>query len=67
MKAGQKYDTPDKNDSLYKFYTSLHKKNKKSKMAIEWCIKHGVFRSDKAERIMLEMKLEKLTIQSRSF
>lgn len=52
-KPGQKYKTPLKTDSLYKFYTSLHKQNKKSKMAIDWCIKHGVFTTAKVTRLML--------------
>jgi hypothetical protein len=53
-KPGQTKKTPDKSDSLYKFYTSLYKVNKKSKMAIDWCIKHGVFRKDKALRLMMD-------------
>lgn len=50
-KPGQKYVTPHSSDSLYKFYTSLHQQNKKSPMAIKWCIEHGVFRRDKAARL----------------
>lgn len=52
-KPGQKYDTPSKTDALYKFYTSLHKQRKDSKMAIKWCIEHGVFTKSKVEKLLL--------------
>lgn len=53
-KPGQKYKTPKKDDPLYRFYTSLHKQKPKSKMAIDWCISHGVFNTNKALRLTME-------------
>ncbi len=53
-KPGQKYATPLKTDPLYRFYTSLYKTNKKSKMATEWCLSHGVFNEKKALRLTME-------------
>lgn len=47
-KPGQKKDTPDPEDPLYKFYTSLLKQNGDSKMALKWCMEHGVLSEQKA-------------------
>ena len=61
-KPGQKYATPDKNDSLYKFYTSLMKQKPKSEMAKKLCLEHCVFGPKKADKVLLEMQLSKLKI-----
>lgn len=63
LKPGQKYATPPKNDSLYKFYTSLFKQKKNaSPMALKWCYEHGVFSKKTATDIELMLKMKKLTI-----
>jgi hypothetical protein len=62
FKTGQKYKTPPSTDSLYKFYTSLHKQNKKSAMAKKWCIEHGIFTEKKSMKMLLEMQMSKLKI-----
>jgi hypothetical protein len=61
-KAGQKKITPPETDGLYRFYTSLHKQNKKSVMAMKWCLEHGVFTKAKAEKAMLQMQMQKLKL-----
>ena len=39
---GQKYDTPPVEDGVRTFYESLMTQNPKSKMALKWCIEHGL-------------------------
>lgn len=63
---GQKKDTPSPSDSLYRFYTSLLKQRKDSKMALVWCLEHGVFPKKKAERVALQFQMEKLKIGSKA-
>jgi hypothetical protein len=60
---GQRKDTPESDDPKYIFYTSLLKQNKKSKMALVWCLEHGLFARDKAERISMQLKMEKLSLK----
>lgn len=62
-KPGQKKDTPPPSDPLYKFYTSLYKQNKNSKMAMQWCLEHGVFTPKKAAEVELLLKMEKMKIK----
>lgn len=50
---GQKRPTPSKTDPMYRFYTSLLKQNKKSKMALKWCLEHGVLSKRHAEKEVL--------------
>jgi hypothetical protein len=47
LMEGQTKATPPENDSLRKFYTSLLKQNKKSEMALKWCIEHGLLPEQK--------------------
>jgi hypothetical protein len=63
LKPGQKYKTPAQNDSLCKFYTSLYKQNKKSTMAMKWCLEHGLFKEKKAAEIEIILKMEKLALK----
>jgi len=60
---GQKKETPPKNNGLYIFYTTLLKQRSDSKMAITWCLEHGVFPKKKAEQLLLQMEMEKLAIK----
>lgn len=54
-KKYQKYETPEEDDALYLFYSSLYDENPKSKLAISWCLEHGLFEGDKRKK--LEKKL----------
>ena len=60
---GQKKATPSINDPLYRFYTSLYKQNKKSKLAMKWCLEHGIFSKSKAEKVLMMIELDKLSIK----
>ncbi len=62
-RTGQKKATPSKTDSMYIFYTSLYKQNKKSTMATKWMLDHGVFSEKKAHGIMLALSMDKLSIK----
>lgn len=59
---GQKRTTPPTSDPLYMFYTSLLKQNKKSRMALVWCLHHGLLSKRKAEKVLLQLEMEKLAI-----
>lgn len=48
VKQQKKTSTPSKDDPLYKFYTSLIAQCPGSKMAYDWCVKHGL--TDYAEQ-----------------
>ena len=63
-KPGQKYETPSKSDSLYRFYVSLLKQ-KHSPMATKWCLEHGVFSAKKAAQIDAMLKMEKLCVKKK--
>lgn len=60
---GQKKDTPAKADPLYRFYTSLLKQNKNSRMAMTWCLVHGVFSEKRASKVQLLLQMENLSIK----
>jgi hypothetical protein len=62
MKPGQRYPKPDKNDGLCRFYMSLYRQNKNSKMALNWCLTHGLFKTDVATNMCARLELEKLEI-----
>ena len=62
-KAGQKYATPPKTDPLYRFYKSLYHQ-KKSNMAIKWCLEHGLFSRRTAIVVEATLKLENLAIKA---
>lgn len=64
-KQGQKFDTPLKTDSLYRFYTSLLKQNPKSKMALKWCLEHGVLSAKKAEETTLILQFESMQLNKK--
>lgn len=64
-KPGQKFATPPATDSLLKFYKTLHKQKKDSEMAMKWCLEHGVFTNDKAARIDVLLKLQKLALKKK--
>lgn len=61
-KTGQKKKTPDKEDPLRKFYTSLLKQKPNSKMAMKWCLKYGLFSETTAQKVMLLLQVEELHI-----
>jgi hypothetical protein len=61
-KSGQKKSTPPKTDSLYKFYSSLYKQNKKSEMATKWMLEHGCFSEKKSATIALCLGVKLLSI-----
>lgn len=42
FKLGQKYKTPDLNNPLRKFYTSLLYQKNDSEMALKWCLEYGL-------------------------
>lgn len=61
-KAGQKYATPPKTDPLYRFYKSLFHQ-KRSPMAVKWCLEHGLFSHKTAIIVDATLKLENLAIK----
>lgn len=50
-KKHQKFETPDEDDALYLFYSSLYDEKPKSKLAITWCLEHGLFDGDKRKKL----------------
>ena len=62
-RIGQIYPIPDKEDSLRKFYRSLHRQKKDSKMAMKWLLEHGLFSQEKASRIDMILKMDALSIK----
>lgn len=42
FKEGQKKPTPPPADATRVFYESLYRQNPDSKMALTWCVHHGV-------------------------
>jgi hypothetical protein len=63
-KHGQKYTTPSKSEGLFVFYTSLLNQRPDSKMALKWCVEHGVFSDTKHTSCQLSLALsEKATIK----
>lgn len=64
-KPGQKYPTPQKNDSLYRFYKSLFKQKKGgSTMAAKWCLEHGLFSHASAANMEAMLKLQNMKIKN---
>ncbi len=63
---GQKKDTPPRSDPLCMFYTSLLQQNKSSRMALVWCMERGLLDTDEAERLIVILKMEKLSIANTS-
>lgn len=64
-KPGQKYATPPKTDPLYRFYKSLFHQ-KKSPMAIKWCLEHGLFTRETASIVEATLKMDNLKIAAPS-
>jgi hypothetical protein len=64
-KPGQKKVTPEKQNALRLFYGSLFKENSKSRMARMWLVEHGCLSAKKAELVMLELSMEKLTLKNK--
>lgn len=62
-KIGQKKKTPEKTDSLRKFYSSLYKQNPNSEMATKWLIEHGCFGPKKTEKVLLIMSMRNMAIK----
>jgi len=63
-KAGQKFQTPKKSDSLYRFYTStLVQKNGNSVMALKWCVEHGVFAPKHSAKYEAMLKMAQLSLK----
>ena len=62
FKTGQKKKTPDKEDPLRKFYTSLMKQKPNSKMAMKWCLKYGIFSEKSAQKVILLLQVDELHI-----
>ena len=48
---GQTKATPEENDPLRKFYTSLLKQKPNSEMAIKWCTEHGLMPNQKKDNV----------------
>ena len=60
-KEGQKRPTPVATDPTRKFYTSLLQQKPNSKMAINWCIEHGLFPNQPES---IHCSLSKLSIKN---
>ena len=58
-KKGQTKDIPQ--DGLYKFYTSLLKQNPNSKMAMKWCLEHGLVPEKDIDSITKKIQKLKIT------
>lgn len=63
---GQKKPTPAERDALRIFYTSLLKQRPNSRMALIWCLEHGLLSEKKATMAMLMLETEKLSLKSSS-
>lgn len=57
--VGQKHDTPPVGDSLRLFYESLLRQKPESRMALKWCLEHGLLKSKKAAEAVLILEMEK--------
>jgi UDP-N-acetylenolpyruvoylglucosamine reductase len=66
MKPHQKKPTPDKNDGLYKFYSSLFKQNPNSKMAATWLLERGCLSAKKIDYVCMMLEFDKLSIKSKT-
>lgn len=62
-KPGQKKETPPKNDPIRIFYTSLLKQNKDSKMALRWCLEHGLLGTKKASEAIVVLELSSMKLK----
>lgn len=62
-KPGQKKTTPPPSDPLYRFYTSLLRQKPESKLAMKWCVEHGVLSKAKAEQLLLILEMDKLQLK----
>lgn len=59
MKEGQKKPTPPPAEATRVFYESLFRQNPNSKMALQWCIQHGVLEGDELKDALKKLaKLE---------
>jgi hypothetical protein len=63
---GQRKDTPSTSDPVCRFYTSLLRQNKSSRMALVWCMERGLLDKSDAERLVVQLKMEKLSISKKS-
>jgi hypothetical protein len=61
-KPFQVKEKPEKKDPLRKFYTSLLQQNKKSFMAIKWCLERGLIVSNKIDEYALILKMQNIKI-----
>lgn len=50
-KKFQRYPSPDENDSLYIYYTTLLKQRPDSKLAVTWLTEHGLLEGNEREKI----------------
>lgn len=53
---GQKHETPDENDGSRLFYTSLLRQKPASKMALQYCLEHGLLSEDQAKQAVKKLK-----------
>merc|ERR1712135_201630 len=51
FKEGQKHLTPPVADPTRGFYESLYKENEKSRVAIKFCVEHGIFALDLHKKV----------------
>ena len=64
---GQTKETPPVNSPLRKFYVSLLRQNKNSKMAMAWCKQHGIANNTVHDQIIKATKcLSKLSIKQKT-
>ena len=55
FKEGQKKPTPPPAEATRVFYESLFKQNPDSKMALLWCVQHGVLEGDELKKALKRM------------
>ena len=51
-KPGQRYPMESPGSGDYVFYDTLYKENPNSRMALVWCIEHGVFSHEQAASLL---------------
>ncbi|QDZ20382.1 hypothetical protein HOP50_04g28990 [Chloropicon primus] len=56
---GQTRETPQENEPVAKFYSSLYKEKPESAMALRWLMQHGMLPKEVAEREFLKAKKAK--------
>lgn len=61
-RMGQTKDTPPEKDALRRFYCSLLRQKPDSKMAMKWCLEHGLIPDEEIKGVLLVLEMNKCKI-----